>query len=35
MLQANSFDAWEVKQEEIVHYTKCKQSDESLKERLW
>ena len=35
MLQANSFDACEVKQEEIAQFTKRKQPDESLKERLW
>ena len=35
MLQANSFNACEVKQEEIAQFTKRKQPDESLKERLW
>ena len=36
MLQANKvFDACEVKQKEIVQFTKRKQPDESLKERLW
>ena len=30
-----SFEAFEGKQEEIVQFTKCKQPDESLKERLW
>ena len=29
------FDACEVKQEEIAQFTKRKQPDESLKERLW
>ena len=31
MLQANKV----LKQEEIAQFTKCKQPDESLKERLW
>ena len=30
-----SFDACEVKQEEIAQFTKRKQPDESLKERPW
>ena len=30
-----NFEACEVKQEEIVQFTKRKQPDESLKERLW
>ena len=36
MLQANKvFKACEVKQEEIVQFTKRKQPEEGLKERLW
>ena len=36
MLQANKvFKVCEVKQEEIVQFTKRKQPEESLNERLW
>ena len=34
-LHVKSFDACEVKQEEIAQFTKRKQPDKSLKERLW